>query len=387
MLAHLIGALLAHPLTRPYHLPLSPLLVADAIAAIVLVVAFTVPARRFRAATAEGFESWRGRLSPPQVATRAVAVALLAVVIAAGRLGADDELENLAPALVVGVAWPVLTVASVLIGPVWRWLDPWDAVARVLRPEDDHAPGHVWPAVALATVWAWYLSAYDDPLDPRSVGALLAAYTLVTLGGCLAVGRVRWLGMAEPFGIVLSWLALVPRRRLGGWQPPRGAEALLGALIGGVLFGAARHSELWGELNTAAEAQLLATLGVLGACVCGAALVMLVGARAALPAAAAVVLAVALDRNRLSTSLQLLPGLLGDPLGRGWDAFGRAGAGLDPAPLGISGLILAQLAVLLAGYAAGAVILARSLERPARLPPAAGLALLAGLSTIAVATH
>jgi hypothetical protein len=67
--------------------------------------------------------------------------------------------------------------------------------------------------------------------------------------------------------------------------------------------------------------------------------------------------------------------------------LGRAGAGLDPDPLGISGLLVVQLGVLVAGYVAAAVVLGRSLGRRARLPAAAGLALLAGLSVIAVASH
>jgi hypothetical protein len=373
---------------------------ADAAAAVVLLVAFAVPARRPGAA-APGGESWRGPLSRPQLVTRGAAVAVLALAIAAGRVGVDDELENLAPALVVGTVWPLLALASVVAGPVWRWVDPWDALATVLRRDDDAAPeepDHVWPAAALAAAWAWYLSAYDDPLGPRSVGTLLALYTLVTVGGCLAFGRARWLGMGEPFGIVLSWMGRLPRGRLGAWRPPRGAEALLGALAGGVLFGAVRHSELWGGLNTVREPELIAAGGVLASCALGAGVLALISgstaresraavARAAVPATAALIIAVALDRNRLFTSIQLLPGLLGDPMGRNWDLLGRAGAGHDPDPLGTTGLLVLQLGVLLAGYVAAAVVLGRSVTRRARLPAAAGMSLLAGLSVIAVASH
>jgi len=109
--------------------------------------------------------------------------------------------------------------------------------------------------------------------------------------------------------------------------------------------------------------------------------------RAAVPATAGVILAVAPDRNRLLTSVQLLPGLLGDPLGRGWDLLGRGGAGLDPEPFGITGLLVLQLGVLTAGYAVGALVLGRSLAWRARLPAAAGLALLAFLSVIAIASQ
>jgi hypothetical protein len=400
LLDHLAEPPIAHPLTQTYHLPLSPLVLAYMAAALVLVVPLAVSEAGPRSARPRRPEtaSWAGSLSPPQVATRAVAVALLALTIAAGRLGVDDELENLAPALVVGALWPLLVAAS-LLGPLWRWLDPWDAIARALAREDDSQPsGHVWPATLVALAWVWYLGAYSHPLSPRSVGAALAVYTVVTVAGCLAVGRVRWLSMAEPFGALFSWLALVPRRGFGASAPPRGALVLLSVLTGGLAFGAARHSELWGDLNTEPHAELLAGAGLVVACAATWALMALAASaareparraavRAMVPAAAGVAVAVAMDSNRLTTSLQLLPGLFGDPFGEGWDLFGRAGAGLDAAPFGISGLLAIQLAVLLAGFLAGAVLLAREVARKDRGPVAGGISLLAGASVIALASH
>jgi hypothetical protein len=396
------GMLLAHPLTEPFQLPVSPLVSATAAACLVLLVAFTVSEGKPRFLEQPDLHvvSWAGSLSVPQRATRLAAVALLVLAIAAGRLGVDDELENLAPALVVGALWPLLVFASISLGPVWRWIDPWDGIARALtRDQPAQAPRHVWPAAVIAVGWVWYVSAYSDPLDPRSVGAILAAYTLLTVGGCLALGRVRWLSTSEPFGVVLSWMALLPRRRLTDWSPPRGAEALLGVFAGGVLFGAVRRSELWGGLNTAEEADLYAGLGVVLFCAAAAGLLLLmalsarqlgdraVAARAAVPAVAGIIVAVALDRNRLSTSVQLLPELLGDPFGRGWDLFGRAGSRLDPAPLGTTGLLTAQLAFVVAGHVAGAAVLARRLERGARGPAALLLAILASAAVIALVSH
>ena len=393
---------LAHPLTHAYGLPVSPLVAAALAAALIAVVMMAAPAASGspRGPAGAGTVSWAGSLPPLALATRAAAVFLLALAIAAGRLGADDELENLAPALVVGAAWPLLVLLSVLLGPLWRWIDPWDTIARPLSGGQGEEPRrHVWPAVPVALAWGWYLSAYDDPLGPRSVGTAVAVYTLFTVAACLTLGRVRWLSSGEPFGIVLSWMALLPRRRLSGWEPPRGAEVLLGVLAGGVAFAPVRRSApLWGAFNTIEEASLVATLGVVALAAATAAL--LAGAalwarrsgaegsvaRAAVPAVAAIVVAVALDRNRLFTSLQLLPGLLGDPLGRGWDLFGRAGAGLDPDPLGTTGLLVAQLAVLVAGHVAGAVLVWRE-RRAARAPAALALCALASGSVLALVSH
>ena len=94
-----------------------------------------------------------------------------------------------------------------------------------------------------------------------------------------------------------------------------------------------------------------------------------------------------MDRNRLTTTVQLLPGLLGDPLGRGWDLLGPALDGLDPAPLGVRGLILAQLGVVLAGHLAGAIVVATRTGQRAREPVAVSLGVLAGAAVIAIASH
>jgi hypothetical protein len=391
---------LAHPLTQPFNFPVSPLVAAVAAAAVVLAVAFAVPAGRPRAAASwHEVASWAGSLSAVQVVTRVVAVAVLALAVAAGRLGTDDELENLAPALVVGALWPLLVLASAVAGPVWRWLDPWDAAARAVSDNRGQTLAHVWPAALVAVPWVWYLGVYSDTLRPRSVGAVLAIYTVFTLAGCLAVGRRRWLSTAEPFGIFLAWLAMLPRRGLADWSPPRGAEALLGVLAGGVLFAAVRRSELWGSLNTVEQASAVAALGLLAFCAAGYGLVAWTAARAGfrgvraaaigafVPAVAAIVVAVAMDRNRLFTSVQLLPGLFGDPFGRGWNLFGPSDQGLDPAPLGTTGLLWAQLAVLLVGHVAGAAVAARRVPPSVREPIAVGLAALAAASVVALASH
>jgi hypothetical protein len=392
-----LAVALAHPLTEPFQLPLSPIAAASAGGALVFLVAMVVP----RASTPTGMSrdrvpSWRGELSPAQVVTRAVAIGLLALAVAAGRLGADEELSNLAPALIVGALWPLLVLAATLV-PIWRWVDPWDALARTLRAPRGAEASHVWPAVVPALAWVWYLSAYTDTLDPRSVGAVLAFYTLFAIAACLAVGRVRWLSTGEPFGLLLSWLPLLPRRP-GGRRLPRGAEVLVGVFAGGVLFGAVRRSELWGDLNIAGHADVYAALGVILFSATAAGLFVLMrlslqplgapgaAAQAALAAVAGIVVAVAMDRNRLTTSIQLLPELLGDPFGRGWDLFG-GGIAVDPAPLGEAGLVWAQLGVLLAGFVAGAALLGRRLDRGDRPPAALLLTVLATAAIIAVITH
>ena len=401
----------AHPVFEHAGSGFPPLLMASITAWLVFVVAFALPERAVAPApsdeTAPPLASWPGRLTALQWAGRLVAVVVLLVTIAAARLGSESQLENIAPALVVGTAWPLLVLVSVVVGPVWRWLDPFDGLARLLGrgpksgPESAAAPHSVWPAALLLLPWVWYLSAAADPLAARSVGIVLAAYTAVTLAGCVALGRERFMSRAEPLAILLSWLALLPRGRLARWEPPPGAEALLGVLIGGVGFRAIRISQQWTGIEpaTGGWAWAYALLALLGSCAVVTVLLMLARrlavrvdgaagiARAVVPAAAAVVLAVALGRNRLTSSVQLLPGLAGDPFGFGWDLLGPSVDGLNPAPLGVTGLLAAQVAVLVVGHLVGAFVVAWRLGRRARMPATVVLALLMAVTTVAVPTH
>jgi hypothetical protein len=89
---------------------------------------------------------------------------------------------------------------------------------------------------------------------------------------------------------------------------------------------------------------------------------------AALPAVAAVAVAVGMARSRLFTCIQLLPGLLTDPFGAGWDPFEWSHIRVD-VPLEPVRLIAVQATVLVAGAAAGAIDTAR--RDPDRRDPGA----------------
>ncbi len=385
------AAILAHPLLDPGGLRVPPL--STAVAAMLLVTAVArfwpgghaLPGLRSHNET----HSWLGPLRGPMIAGRLVGILLLVLAVTAGRLGSERELENIAPALIIGAAWPLLLLGSALVGAVWRWLDPWDALARPVAPPGEASGDVHWAGVA-ALAWVWYLSAYQTPLHPRSIGLALGAYTIVTLAGCLALGRRKWLSRAEAFGLLFGWTALLRRGHLPSWAPPRGAEIVLGVLAGGLAFGAIRQSSLWGGLNLAEHALVLATAGIAVAAGGFAALLWWIErwagaveargsvAAAMVPAVLGLAIALALARNRLFTSVQLLPGLLADPLGSGGGPLAR-GYPLEPDPLGVTGLVLAQAAVLLAAHVAGALILARRAAAPGRQPAMVALAVSVGV--------
>lgn len=400
---------LAHPLvqhTEGY----SPLLVMAVVLGIVLTVATQrSPRPRRSGATTRAekpLESWIGPLSRLQIVTRFGAVGLLLLAVVAGRIGSTSQLRNIAPALVIGAGWPLLLVGSAALGSLWRWVDPWDGIARLLGRraaregtaggEQEDARPHVWPTVVPALLWTGYLTVYPGTLDPRSVGAALAIYTIGTVAGCLAFGRERWLSRFEIFGLLFAWTGRLRGWRLRTWRPPGGAEVVLGVVAGGLLFGALRRSPLWGTLNVVPLATAYATVGFAWCCFLAGGLLWVLGrwsdrigaagavAAASVPAVASLAVAFGMAQNRLFTSIQLLPALASDPFGFGWNLFGTADWGLNPDPFGHVGRALLQLLVVLAGHAAGASLLAHRLELRDRRAATIGLGALAAGAAWAV---
>jgi len=378
---------LAHPLTEASGpLPLPPVFTAT------LAVCAVAGAARIGNTTAGpmtiGREDPARRLGPLTILTRTIAVALLLLVIIAGRFGDDEQLNNLAPPLLIGLVWPLLLLASAVLGRVWPRIDPWDTLARLVAPfggrsepardtdDDPRRTGAdvIW-AVPLALVWTWYLSVYPSALEPGIVGGAISVYTIVTLAGCLAVGRQTWLSRAEVFGLLFSWIGRLRGGRLATWAPPRGAELVLGVLAGGLIFGVVRISRLWGATGAGPQGRWF-ELGGLAVCAAAGVVLLRVCDRragrlgspgavtaAAVPVVAAIGFAVALSRNRLTNSVQLLVRLVSDPLGQGWDLFGTAEFPVYTAL--VSGLVrvLAQVAVLLAGGVLGVLAVRRRAGR------------------------
>lgn len=364
------AGVLAHPLLEPSGLPIPPLVLA-AIGVLVVLGAALAP----RSAPAAAPDVAAPRLGWPGVLGRLFGVAVLLAAIAAGRLGRNEVTDNLAPALIVGVGWPVMVALSALIGRVWDRVDPWDTLAQVAAPlsgDRDDEPGDVerdvWWALPATTALVWYLGAYRQALLPQSVATALGVYTIITVAGCLAVGRRRWLERAEAVGLLLRWIGLIRRRRLVGWAAPEGADVVVGVVAGGLLFGMLRSSRLLNPLifglpQVPAEAVGVAVLAAVGAAVvwfaeraCRRVGAAGTAAAAAIPVIAGLAIAGAMVRGQLLLALQLLPAVASDPLGRGWDLFGTADLQIVPNPLGDALHAGVQVAVLVLGGAAAGVI-------------------------------
>ena len=382
---------LAHPLTQRAELPLSALELS-LLAVYVVVVVAAVDAWRARSASVtaprtgpaaeetthveDGLPAAAG--GPGFWIVRAVALAVFVFTIVAALVGDTSQVRNIAPALTIGAGWPLLTLAALVVGAVWRWLNPFDTLARPVAglgagegsARDGAGTGApVWWAVAPAALWMAYLTVWPSALDPRTLGRAMVLYALLTLAGCLAVGRRTWLGRGEFFTVFFGLLssARTMRRR---WSPPAGSATVLGVVSGGALFGLFRDSDLGAFIAYGPTSPLYSRLALLLFLALAAAGAEMAARRAApgavtvalAPLAAALVVALALARNRLTTSLQLIPIAASNPLGGDLDLFGTRYNGLNPVPLGEVGLVWLQTAVLIVGAAAGLVLARRWLS-------------------------
>ena len=382
---------LAHPLTQRAELPLSALELA-LLAAYILLMASAVAGWRSRARTPApaGDAAPQGHDDDPVPgagpgrfafwAVRAVGVALLLLVIGAGWLGDQNQVRNIAPALTLGAGWPLMTLAAMGLGGGWWWLNPYDTAARGVAGlgagsgsgvAQDGSWAPVWWAIAPGALWMMYLTVWPSALVPGTIAVAAIAYLMVTLAGSLALGRKTWLWRAEFFTVFFGLLAA--GRRPDRWVPPAGAAALLGVVCGGALFGLVRDSDLGLAVAYGPNAILYSRIAIIAS--------MLVAGVAAhwcarrvpagtvavclAPMAAALVLALAVERNRFTTSLQLLPIAASNPLGGDYDLFGTRLGSLHPQPLGQVGPVWVQAAVLLIGALAGMLLARRFVARRA----------------------
>ncbi|MEV6342713.1 hypothetical protein [Actinoplanes sp. NPDC051851] len=255
--------------------------------------------------------------------------------------------------------WVGLVPVSVVLGPVWRAVNPLRTIfgllvrlglpARGLRPSGSRA---VWPAVAGLTAFLWFELVAPHRSDPLVVSCVISAYAVTQLT-CAALRGEEWFARGD-FVEVYSDLAgrLIP---LGALAAPlrRGAAAFVAVWWGSTVFDSASGSPAWaGFVQRVGYAPLWATAGLLLVC-------------------AVVWLAVRWTAGRLDVTASLIPIAVGYTLAhylsllivegpRGvllmlqqWGLAGGASWDVVPIPGVIAGL---QVASILAGHVLGVIV-------------------------------
>jgi hypothetical protein len=407
--------LIAHGIVGRADLPI-PVALFAAAAAAVLVVSFLALAAAWS----------RPRLEPPreralvriplfvEALLGAVGVIVFAVVAYAGLAGTDTQQDNLAPTAVYVGFWVGIPFVSLLIGDVFRLLNPWRAVGRLTgwlagrlggdtMPEPLPYParlGH-WPAALGIFGFAVCELCWAAARDPAPLGILMLVYFAIQLVGMSLYGVEPWTRRGDAFGV---WFGLIARlaplgRRADGrlvLQPPvvgttslavlAGTTAVLLVGIGTTAFDGAREGPLFNGIVTdlqdgftglgfskgfglelafivglvisIAVVSAVWTAGVNGMPRAGLRLSRVeLGRRfmhTLIPIAAAYL--VAHYFSLLVYNGQDLWRLASDPLGDGSDLFGGAGSSIDYSVVSATGIWYVQVGALVVGHVAALLL-------------------------------
>ena len=342
-----------------------------------------------------------------RVLLREIGLLATAYVVLAAVFGKDDALNPTAGVVYV-LFWIGVPVASVLLGPVWRLVNPVRTVHELLsrllgtRPQDGLArlPDSVgyWPAAATLLAFVWMELVAPSNTTLPVLRTFFAAYFAVNLLGATFYGS-RWFDRGDGFEVFSSLagrLSLLGRRGDGrlvlrnpltgvaGTPSGPGLFAVVGVLLGSTAYDSMSNAPWWvSRVQTGGlPPRWTETLGLFAV----VALVTLAfSAAAALSGRGSGLRPLALGREYAHTIVPIVMGYvvahywsllvligqttvirLSDPLGTGADWLKTADRGVDPTLADPDLVAVIQVSVVVCGHVLG-VILAH--DRAVRLLP------------------
>lgn len=310
-------------------------------------------------------------------------VALLFLVIAAGYLGSQNPLMNLAPTFIWINWWIGVSLASALLGNFWPWINPWaslfDLLAHGLNKCGVTIKSRIliprwfglFPATILLLLWSWMEVVYPIAFVPHTVATMALTWTVMSVLGMAIVGKQAWqahfdffsiyFGLLGEFGIfgIQDSSAKVTLRIPGhgilltenSVDSIKGLPSFIVAMLSIVLFDGIHGSGAWpffqnllqylGVDITSGNGYLEGTIGLLSLwllflgcyycvcylsyCVIGTTSTRQIAhqfSRPLIPIAIAYL--IAHNFSSLLIQGQSIIFLISDPFGRGWDLIGGA---------------------------------------------------------------
>ncbi len=326
---------------------------------------------------------------------RGLALALLVHLIAVAFLGPADPELNPAPRALYVLAWVGVVPASLLLGPVWRVLNPLRAlhaglVAALRLPATGLRPvppglGYRPAAVGLA-VFVWLELVPADRAQPAVVGGFLLGYAVLVTAAAVVFGR-DWFDRGDPFEVYSTLVAaLAPfGRRADGvlaWRNPLrglaevpggpGLVAVLAVWWGSTVFDGVSGSTFWVNLTQSGPAAAAGATALGTAVLAGLVAVVALSYRLATGPMAGQLVSTLVPIAAGYTIAHYISLLITEaPVGLA-QLVGAPGPVLTPAPVAIAGV---QVAAILLGHVAGVVaahdrVLALDAARPD--PPGGG---------------
>lgn len=345
---------------------------------------------------------------PLRAGLRVLGVLITAYVVMAAVFGRDDALNPTAGSVYV-LFWIGVPILSMLLGPVWRLLNPirsahW-ALSRALgtRPEEGLTPlsprlGY-WPAALSLLAFVWLELVAPENTTLAVLRTFFAAYFAVNLLAATYWGS-GWFGRGDGFEVFSSLAGrLSPLGRRGdgrlvlrnplvgvaGTPVAPGLFAVVGVLLGSTAYDSLSGSPWWvTRLQEGPfSAEVTGTLGLLG-------LVTLVtgafSGAAALSGRGSGLRPAEVGAQYAHSIVPIVMGYvvahywsllvlvgqqtviqLSDPLGNGSDWLGTGGRGVDPTLADPTLVAVLQVVSVVTGHVLG-VVLAH--DRAVRILPA-----------------
>ena len=334
---------------------------------------------------------------------RLLGLAMGAAIVLVAVLGPPSPAANPAPTWLHVWFWVGLVPASLLLGPVWRALNPLrtltmvisrligDRDAELVRPLP---PGlGYWPVVVGLLTFVWLEPVYRNAALPMTVAWFLLAYGAVNLFAGALYGPA-WhdrgdafqvystlVGHMSPFGRRSDGRLVVrnPLQGLSSIEPAPGLVAVVCTLLGSTAFDGLSRTRWWTDLTldlAPAASTLAGTAGLL-ACVGIVAVTYTAATRAARQYRRARPDDDVDDRLERQFVHSLVPILIGytiahyfslllfqgqmgyilgaDPFDRGWDLFGTADRKMNLVLISTSAIALIQVGAIAFGHILGVV--------------------------------
>jgi hypothetical protein len=180
-----------------------------------------------------------------------------------------DRLTNPIFGFIYILVWVGLVPISIVLGPVWRTLNPLRTLhlllSKLLRQPPSKGllefPARVglWPAALGIFAFTWLELVAPDRATIPVLQAWIALYVVITMFGAILFGD-RWFSHGDPFEVYATLMsrlspwgrrddgALVVRRpleNLDGLKPQPGLVGMVAALLGSTAYDGFSNSSAW----------------------------------------------------------------------------------------------------------------------------------------------
>jgi hypothetical protein len=406
------SGILAHGLGGRSDLPV-PLWLAQYAAAAALMVSFVVLITFWREPRLEG-QADNGRPLPTalqrfadapatRAALRALGLLMAVITVVVAALGPNDSGTNPAPTWLYVWFWVGLVPASLLLGPIWRLLNPLRTIsaglARLAGDPDQERTRPMppwldyWPAAVALVAFTWLELVYPYRDQPYTLLVFFVVYAWVQLAAAFRYGQ-DWYARGDGFEVYSTLIALLcpfgrradgrlalrnPLAGLATLRPAPGLVAVVCALLGSTAFDGLSRTRWWTDLTLDTDTSVNILLGTAGLLACIAVVAGTYTAathageryRRARPARDP---NDRLDRQFVHSLVPILVGytiahyfsllvfqgqmgyILGaDPFAKGWDLFGTAGWRMNLVLVSTTAIALIQVGAIVTGHVVGVV--------------------------------